>query len=49
MVFLKVFLWFFLFVIAFSCWVVVLEHGISGFSRGVMLELEGLRNLLERG
>ena len=47
--FLKVFLWLCLFVIVTFFWVVAFEYGISGFSEGVRVELQGLGNLLSRG
>jgi len=49
MVFLKGFLWFLFFGIAFFCWLVLLEHGPGDFAEGVRLELDGLRRLLGNG
>ena len=49
MVFLKGFLWFFLFGIAFLSWFVLLEYGPADFTEGVMLELDRLSHLFENG
>ena len=49
MVFLKGFLWFFLFGIAFLCWFVLLEYGPADFTKGTLLELDRLCRLLWNG